>query len=56
MVACFMGHLDVVRLLLQRGADACRSALDGSTPLMAACRSRSPFCVLPMVVGALLRE
>ena len=37
LVACWKGHVDAVRLLLDRGAEGDRSYYNGQTPLYVAC-------------------
>ncbi len=47
--AAYTGHLDIVKLLLERGADVCAQDADGCTPLHKAGRkilSCSPFFFL----------
>lgn len=43
--AAYTGHLDIVKLLLERGADVCAQDADGCTPLHKAGRKilSSPF-------------
>ncbi|XP_048249888.1 uncharacterized protein LOC124128376 [Haliotis rufescens] len=38
-VACENGHIDIVRLLIEKGADVTAAAKDGCTPLHCACKN-----------------